>query len=556
MNAETHAPVVFESQPISVAKLDLNERSEGPPSWANEAIAAMPQDLFWRYIERQPLEAKIAALYDIPKDQVLATNGGDEGILYLYSALPQGAPLITPRPTFGLYHEQAKIWDSNEIVVPSKEDLSLDMEAVRTCIGKNQHGMLVLVRPNNPTGESIPRGEMIHLLEFCLENNTLVLLDEAYGEFAEDNLVSELNRFPNLVILRTFSKAYGLAGLRIGYLLGQPICKLKPRVLPYNVASASLYFAGWAIDQIADMQCYVEKVKQNRAELRSLLCSLNIPTPESQANFLLLPTTPLRAQFLAGALKNEGILVRTFQSEDLNHCIRISIPAEVRTLTAALKKVLEPQQICLDVDGCLIDVSNSFDMVNEATVRHFTGETIQRSEILELRAAGGFNDDNVLSLELIKRRGKQPDLNEVKRVFRSFYIGDDSQNGLYLKEAPLIKRELLQHLLTRYKAALVTGRNKEEAALAVPILNLPPETPIITVDDVTLGKPHPEGILIASKNAGAERYWMVGDNKDDILAARASGAVAIGISTENRDALLAAGAAIVLEDINQLEELL
>lgn len=220
-----------------------------------------------------------------------------------------------------------------------------------------------------------------------------------------------------------------------------------------------------------------------------------------------------------------------------------------------LKTLLKPQLLCLDVDGCLIDTRASFDAVVNRILVHFTGQDVTRAEILALRAESGFNDDNLLAQEIMRRRGVMVALTDILPVFRRFYFGEADMAGLYEAEKPLISQPLLQRLLENYAVCLVTGRNREEVALAYPVLNLPKWVPAVTVDDVPRGKPDPAGIRLAADRAKARRIWMVGDNKDDILAGLAAGAVTLGVG-ENHRALREAGAAVVLNDINEIEALL
>ena len=543
-----------------VLKLDLNERCEGPPEWVAQARDAMPDDLFWRYTERTRLEEKLAHRYRLSPDQVLVTNGGDEAILTLISALEEGTPIFLPTPTFGVYLDQAEIWPVEPVLLQPHDGYRLDLEALIETIRNESPGLAIIGRPNNPTGEMIEREQMLQLFQIARERGTRVLVDEAYAAFASDNLLSELGHYDNLILLRTFSKAYGFAGLRVGYLLGSAsvLGSLRSRMLPYNLSSISLYFAECALEERGqtEMHHYVNIIRDNRDHLVSRLNELSLESVRSEGNFVFLDLGQPRASFVASVLKANGILVRSFDQADLRGCLRITIPQDIKLLESVLLNALDPQLLCLDIDGCLIDVRESFDAVVSRIVERFTGALIERDEIMDLRAAGGFNDDNVLSQELIRRRGMEVPLEEILPVFRLYYIGAESAPGLYTREKPLISADLLEHLLNRYKVALITGRNREEAALAFPVLGLPQDTLCITVDDVAHGKPDPQGILYAMEQLDCRRAWMLGDNLDDILAARNAGVVPIGVSEENRSALLEGGAVTVLPQINRIEELL
>lgn len=255
-----------------------------------------------------------------------------------------------------------------------------------------------------------------------------------------------------------------------------------------------------------------------------------------------------RATFVASRLNQAGVPAE-IQGDAL------ILPPESTELSAGLRAALRPQLVCLDIDGCLIDTEASFDNVVKTLFRRYTGKEVNDDEILAVRKEGGFNDDNVLAYELIKRNGTPVDLDNIFPAFRDLYFGTETEEGYYKKESLIISVELLQDLQDDFPVALVTGRNREETALALELLNLPDTFPMWTVDDVKTGKPDPEGILAAATRFSATDVWMVGDNVDDILAAKRAGAAAIGVG-RYREALLEVGADIVLDNINQLEALL
>jgi len=540
-------------------KLDLNERCEGAPDWALETLAELGEEALWAYRGREDLEAKLARRFGLEPDRVLATNGGDEGIAILLAHLGSRRRVLLPRPLFGFYREQAEIHGLDTLEVPACADLSLDVDKLMAAITADVD-LVVMTRPNNPTGEMLAYDQMLRLLEHCREREVLLLLDEAYAEFAEEDMVSALAVFDNLIVLRTFSKAFGLAGIRVGCLLGSRtlITDLRARALPYNLAAPSLILAERALDEDArkEMRAYADAVSRERDRLAGTLRKQGISVPHSHGNFLLLQLDRVRVDLVEAALNQRQIAVRRFSEAELAGCLRITIPADTTRLREVLDLVFEPQLICLDVDGCLIDTRKSFDAVVAAVVAHFTGETIDDEEIYHLRAQGGFNDDNDISHELVRRRGVVVRRDEVVPIFRDFYLGTEERPGLVREETVLIRPSLLTRLRQQYAVALVTGRNREELTPALSLLDLPAEMPAWTIDDVATGKPDPEGILAAAARFEATRTWMVGDNPDDIRAARAAGALPLGVAMGSEQALLAAGATLVLSSINQLEVLL
>ena len=544
---------------MTILKLDLNERSETPPNWATKALAELPLDSLWRYQDRQMLEHQIASLFHLPPEQVLLTNGGDEAIQTLFASLPPKTAVILPKPIFGFYLTQAAIWPVNALKIPAQPGFTIDIPAVERTIREHPGALCILTRPNNPTGEVIDRQAVLDLLAASTSNGGSLLLDEAYAAFFNDPMVDLLASHPNLIILRTFSKACGLAGLRLGYLLGAPdsLQPLRERILPFNIAAPSLFIGQRAIGSEAqtDIRNYADAVAANRDRILAVLRDWHIETTPSQANFIFLRLGEKRANFVRLALEKLGFAVRHFRRAALAGCLRIAIPAESRALESALALVLRPQLLCLDVDGTLIDTRKSFDAMVVELVTETTGRVPTCEEIHAVRARGGFNDDFALAAELTRAFGKASDYKTMAEKGSALYFGEAGRPGLCRLEAPLYKSGLIRGLAAKCHLALVTGRSQTELAVATDLLERLEHAPAITIDDVTAGKPDPEGIRLAASRTHSHRVWMIGDNPDDMVAAREAGALAIGIGPHG-SMLKSAGAVMVLEDINDLEVLL
>ncbi|MCB1050196.1 MAG: aminotransferase class I/II-fold pyridoxal phosphate-dependent enzyme [Acidobacteria bacterium] len=538
-------------------KLDQNERSEGAPEWARTTLRELGDQAIWGYPKREPAEASIAAFWNLDPKQVLLGNGSDEVILYLFSSLKPGAPVLLPCPTFGFYKEQMALWPIDARILPATPDFDQDWDQVRTVLSQMRDGLLILVRPNNPTGYCQPEAELIALIQLAAKGGNTVLLDEAYGEFCGQTLIPKLDQFPNLLIIRTLSKAFGLAGFRLGYMLGAPdkMQPLRDRAMPFNVTTPGIALVQAAMSPAAqaDTQNYVQQVVANRDRLFLKFQEWGVPVKASGANFLMMRFAPLKAEFVFQALAGLGVRIRRWSDPDWAGVLRLSIPADLRDLEEKLAQVFQPQLLCLDVDGCLIDTRPSFDAAILATVRQFGGSA-DEAAILALRRTSGFNDDHRLTQALLRNQGIDIEFAEIQLVFNQAYFGSAQTQGLVTLESPLIQTAFWARLRDQYQVALVTGRNRREMAYGLETLQAK-DILVYCLDDVQKGKPDPEGILNAQSRCGTRQTWMVGDNIDDILAAKAAGAIPIGVGP-NREALLAAGAAIVLEDINQLEALL
>jgi HAD superfamily hydrolase (TIGR01548 family) len=219
--------------------------------------------------------------------------------------------------------------------------------------------------------------------------------------------------------------------------------------------------------------------------------------------------------------------------------------------------------LILDMDGVLVDVTDSYRQTIIETVRHFTGVEIMHKEIQAAKNRGGSNNDWDLSLELIRERGGAPEREEVIAAFQRIYLGE-SNNGLIARERWLPRNHLLDRLSQRFRLALFTGRERWEAEFT--LSKFSPGVlfdPIVGMEDVQFEKPHPEGLLkIVEQVQPSERFY-VGDVMDDCLAARAAAVPFIGVvspqnplAAELEALFRKGGAQAVVPDINELEKVL
>jgi histidinol-phosphate aminotransferase len=293
------------------------------------------EDLFNRYPEPQPLELieKVANLYQTTSDSVLVTRGSDEAIdliIRVFCAAGQDAIMITP-PTYGMYKVSAVIQNAHIIQAPliQEKDFALDYETIL----KNWHPnikLIFLCSPNNPTGNLL---EHYKVLELCktLADKALIIVDEAYIEFAKaTSLSSEIELHANLVILRTLSKAYGLAGVRCGTLIANPlIVQLLKQVLPpYPVPRPISQIVCQALSQehVKQVQINRDEIIAQREWLTEQLGTLPfvVRVWPSAANFILLRVTD--ANKILTHCAAQGIILRN-RSHDygLENCIRITV---------------------------------------------------------------------------------------------------------------------------------------------------------------------------------------------------------------------------------------
>jgi len=544
-----------------ILKLDFNERCDkSSPLTDNLPVG----DSLWQYPERQPLEQIIAEQNGLSVNQVLCTNGGDEAIMILMRMINEGIKLILPLPAFSQYTWGIKSWQLTADVIQAKDDLSINIEETRQAIIENDRSVTVLTRPNNPTGESIAYDDLIGIIQLAKENNGWIFLDEAYIEFSDETSLTEtlaakkgLSQFDNLVILRTFSKAYGLAGIRLGYLLGTELLieQFRVRCMPFNLSAPSIKIAKEALRKTnqTEMKNYCKQIKKNRAILFDRLTSLGINVFPSQANFLFMTLPNNQAKAVKSFMAKNNILLRSFDDTGLTNSLRITIPFEIKKLLELLKQCLQPQLVCMDMDGVLIDTSGSYDQCVLATVKQLSGIKISIESVEVLRCQGGFNNDWVLSKQLLDNLGFNLDLEQVTQVFQLLYLGKN-KDGLVANEKSIISSKLVNQIKqsNNTQFTIVTGRPRKEARFGQALVDLS-ELELISLDDVKQGKPSPEGIQkLQLKYSNSS--WMCGDNPDDMQAAVGSNSLAIGIGEGKVDSLYQAGADIVLKNINELEK--
>jgi histidinol-phosphate aminotransferase len=317
-----------------IIKLDANENPYGPLPAVRQALAELPFIHIYPDPESRALRQAIAEFIGVPMENLLAAAGADELIdLLMRVFLEPGERVIVCPPTFGMYDFDGRLNNAQVVEVPRREDFSLDLPALRQAVQREQPKLLFLATPNNPDG-SLPAADV---LDEILELPTLVVLDEAYIEFADPqgelgrsiSRVGEVTRRHNLVVLRTFSKLAALAGLRVGYgvfptWLMPTLWKAKQ---PYNVNVAASAAALAALAHAEQLKQMVSHLIGERERLANALAAYPIfSLYPSQANFLLMRVQGMEASELKRRLMNEyGILVRYFSTPRLRDCIRISV---------------------------------------------------------------------------------------------------------------------------------------------------------------------------------------------------------------------------------------
>lgn len=321
-------------------KLNTNESPDASPA-AVRALAGLDADLLRRYPEptSEPLRSRLAAHYDLEPDRVIVGNGADDIINLLIRATCDPTDrVVTTNPAYALYPILAGIQGVPVEAVPLGPEFSLPLDALQQATA----ALTFITNPNNPAGTAYP-SEQIAALAAAGPN--LLAVDEAYAEFADGNCLELLRRFDNLCIIRSFSKAYGLAGLRIGYLLGPPdlVAALHKIKDSYNVNRAAQIAALAALADRQWAESMWAGVRERRARLTRDLTELGLTVHPSQANFVLVEFGDASAIDIQQALEERHILVRHLGgSSETDNCLRITIGSalEMQRLVEALSKCL------------------------------------------------------------------------------------------------------------------------------------------------------------------------------------------------------------------------
>ena len=221
---------------------------------------------------------------------------------------------------------------------------------------------------------------------------------------------------------------------------------------------------------------------------------------------------------------------------------------------------LNVDTILFDIDGVLVDVSQSYRIAIAKTTEFFTCEKIDMEEIQALKEQTGFNNEWDLTEELVKQRGKTVEKQTIIDKFQEYYLGTNGQKGLIENETWLLDKDLLTRLSENFKLGIITGRPKDEADIALDVAGVKDYFKvIIAMEDVTKGKPDPQGINMAMEKLGGEKAIYIGDVSDDIRAAKNAGVIAVGCmppeTKENRrEVLNDVGAIIVLNKVDEIKD--
>jgi histidinol-phosphate aminotransferase len=318
-----------------VIKLNTNENPYPPSPRVLEAIAraAEPTVRLYPDPEAHALRARAAAVYGVPVDHIMAGNGSDELIaLLLRATIDPGARVAFPVPTYSLYETIVAVQGGEAVRIPWPEDFSLP-PGIATAGAR----VTFLCNPNSPSGTLVPLAQVEALARAV---DGVLVVDEAYVDFAREHALGLVGRLANVVVLRTLSKSFSLAGLRVGLAFGHPelLAGLRTVKDSYNLNRLSQAAGEAALADLPRMQANLARIKRTRERLTTALVALGYRVPPSEANFVLACRPGVDQGPVARALSARDILVRHFPTPRLSEALRITVGTdeEVDALLAAL----------------------------------------------------------------------------------------------------------------------------------------------------------------------------------------------------------------------------
>lgn len=547
--------VLFEEE--GYLKLDNNESDFGPSPKVLKALSLIePKDIQY-YPYYGELLQKLADFHDVNIQNIILTDGGDEAIEAILSTfLEFNQTVLTVAPSFVMPKIYARREGLNYKEISYTQKWKFPAEEFMKNIDKAD--LIHLTTPNSPTGEVIEQSTIEKII--CKADNKAVLIDETYANYSGITNLDLLKDKDNIFIVRSFSKDFALAGLRLGYIISAPenIQALRKYLAPYNVSKLTVKAGIAALDDIEYLESVKFEMEKSKKVLSIELQKLGANIYPSKTNFLCIDFGS-KADFVNKKLLENKIKVKYFNNTTLlENCFRMAVPRLENT-----KKVIDTLKIkptiVFDMDGVLIDASKSYRVAVQKTFQHFSGKEVTLEEISQTKKLGGLNNDWDLTGFLLKKYQVNVNYSEIVNVFQAYY------EKLADIEDPLISKEFFQSLSKDYNLAIFTGRLKQEAFFTLDKHGFTNYFyPIITMDDVGEDRQKPDclGLEIIKEKIITDKIYYLGDTVDDMICAVTANVTGIGVlppqdkSEELKNLLKSKNAMVVLNQTTDLVEFL
>ncbi len=543
-------------------KIDSNENLFGPSSKVLDAIKNVTVKDIQLYPFYGEITQKIAEYVGFETDNIKVTNGADEAIYSIFQTyLDVEDIVLTVKPTFAMPVVYSKILGAELIEVPYSKKWEFPIEAFLKEINNPKIKIVHLTTPNNPTGETISEENILKIINSSKDK--VILIDETYGNYCNSNYKKFVNEFDNVFIVKSFSKDFALAGLRLGYIISnsENIKTIKSVVSPFSVNGIAVKAGMAALEDVEYFEKIKVEIEKSKKILKSGFEQLGAVVYPSSANFLCVDFKE-KASFVHRKLKENDVIVKKFATPELEGFLRVTAP-KPQDAQKVLDFLKTKKTLAFDMDGVLIDAGKSYRLAIKKTFEFFSNKDISFDKIQQVKNQGGLNNDWDLTEYLLKSEGINIEKKDIIEKFQDFYW--DNGKGFINNEDLLIDKQKLEQLSKDYNLAIFTGRPKQEAIFALEkngILDY--FYPIITMDDLPLDKqkPHTLGLEKIKTQVITDSMCYFGDTIDDIICAKNSNTSPIAVlppqdkSQELTENLVQKGAIIVLDNINEISKAL
>jgi histidinol-phosphate aminotransferase len=536
-------------------RLDFNENTVGFP---HIIPAGYDVNIYTAYPEYQALIDALAVHLDVPTACIMLTNGSDEALDVIPRTFiePGKDKALTTRPGFHMIQHNLRLTEADLTLLSLTPELGYPLNEIEAELTSHTYKLAIFATPDNPTGAIIPKEAALQWSARFPE--TLFVMDEAYAAYRpkEASCLKEACTASNLLVTQTFSKAYGLAGLRLGYVVGHPtlLAYMKRVRSPYSVNAQAVQMALHLLERPTEIQAQVDNTLFRREALMQQLRERGYTLHAGPTNYFLIKLG-LQASIFARYAADMGILVRDQSHQHLlNGWVRISVGSEGENLQ--LLDVLEAfnrkTALVFDFDDTLVDTSQSFDKVVAYMVNKHSEVPLGTKELNLLRAEGGYNDDWDAILELLRRRNVTLPREQIQAEGTVIYHNLAKQS-----EKWMLPVEDLAALKKRYALYVFTGRERNEYAGVWDEEADPYFKHVYCSDDLSgkARKPAPDYLQHIQQTHQLSHMWYIGNSVDDMRCAKVAGYHALGVATTfTAEQLIEAGADAVILDPTELKE--
>jgi histidinol-phosphate aminotransferase len=538
-------------------KLDANEGEACSPALLERLVRIGP-DIMRRYPSATEVQNLLAARLGVASSRVIVTAGADDALDRLCrAALAPGRFLLQTDPSFEMLARYARLAGAEVEELPWTHG-PFPTDAFLAAI-RPETGLVAIVTPNNPTGITATRDDIARIARAA--THCLVLVDLAYVEFANDDPTAFALQFPNVIVTRTLSKAWGLAGLRVGYAIGHErfIGWMRAAGGPYAVSRPSLALAAARLETDGgETARFCAQVRADRDRLHALLDRHAIGHTASEANFAFVQTE--RALWIRDALAGLGIAIRAYPGHPrLGAALRITCPGDEKEcdrLLAAMEAAIAPQALVVGLLGTLVDPTRARVNTLARVLQSVGAPATARPEDLLAGAPAEADEAALFAAIAAARPGVQADACAIAAL--------RAEHAAATRAAirPVVELPALAALARRIPLAVVTRLARPEAEEILAATRIAPFVSALVTAEDAADAPAPDAVRLALGRLGLTRGWFIGTDPAQMAMARAAGAVPIGIvprgtaALEHAQLLTEHGAARVLAAIENITEIL